>query len=98
MRSIPKPSLICAPTIRWASGPGQAVQAANKCGSTVVLAAVYGEWAQQLVESKRINYDVALRPTFIGRPSVKPAVALKRGWRPAETNINYRRWPSLPRT
>ncbi|MCW2642095.1 MAG: hypothetical protein JWP76_4401 [Dactylosporangium sp.] len=28
----------------------------------MVLAAVYGEWAQQLMESKCINYDVALQP------------------------------------
>ena len=88
LQRFPKLSLIYGADDTVGDGAAQAVQAANKCGTTQVLTAVYGEQAQQLMQSKCINYDVALQPTLIGRQSVQLAVALKSGQKPAQTDIN----------
>lgn len=68
-------------------GAGKAVEAANKCGTTLVLTAVFGEQAEDLMKKKCVNYDVALQPVLIGREAVKLAVAIKSGDKPAETEL-----------
>jgi ribose transport system substrate-binding protein len=88
LQRFPKLNMIYAADDTVGAGAAQAVQAANKCGSTQVLTAVYGEQAQQLMGSKCISYDVALQPVLIGRQAVQLADQLKSGQKPAQTQIN----------
>jgi ABC-type sugar transport system substrate-binding protein len=88
LQRFPKLNLIYGADDTVGDGAAQAVQAANKCGSTQVLTAVFGEQAQQLMASGCISYDVALQPTLIGRQATQLAVGLKGGPRPAQTEVN----------
>jgi ABC-type sugar transport system substrate-binding protein len=69
-------------------GAAEAVQAANRCGKTQVLTAVYGEQVQSLMAKGCVQYDVALQPVLIGREAVKLAVALHEKKKPAVTEVN----------
>jgi ribose transport system substrate-binding protein len=68
-------------------GAGKAVQAANRCGKTLVLTAVFGDQAEQLMKDGCVNYDVALQPVVIGREAVKLGVALRSGNKPSNTQV-----------
>ncbi|MCU1635031.1 MAG: monosaccharide transporter substrate-binding protein [Cryobacterium sp.] len=69
-------------------GAAKAVQAANKCGETKVLTAVYGQQAEDLMKQNCIQYDVGIQPVLIGREAVKLAIALKNGEKPTVTDID----------
>jgi ABC-type sugar transport system substrate-binding protein len=69
-------------------GAAKAVQAANKCGQTKVLTAVYGKQAEDLMKAGCLQYDVGIQPVLIGREAVRLAVALKNGEKPAVTDID----------
>jgi ribose transport system substrate-binding protein len=68
-------------------GAGKAVEAANRCGKTFVLTAVFGDQAQQLMKQGCVNYDVALQPVLIGREAVKLGIAIKTGHKPEVTEV-----------
>ncbi|MCU1614554.1 MAG: monosaccharide transporter substrate-binding protein [Frankiales bacterium] len=68
-------------------GAGKAVQAANRCSKTMVLTAVFGEQAEQLMKDGCVNYDVALQPVLIGREAVKLGIAVKTGKKPDKTEV-----------
>jgi ABC-type sugar transport system substrate-binding protein len=76
-------------------GAAEAVQAANRCGKTQVLTAVFGEQAESLMSKNCLQYDVGIQPVLIGREAVRLAVALHTGAKPAVTDINV---PALPIT
>lgn len=69
-------------------GAAQAVQAADRCGETKVLTAVYGEQAEDLMAKGCIQYDVALQPVLIGREAVRLAVAIHEGNPPSVTDVD----------
>ncbi len=69
-------------------GAAQAVQAADRCGDTQVLTAVFGEQAEDLMNKGCIQYVVALQPTLIGREAVKLAVAIHADNAPAITDVD----------
>ena len=77
------------------NGAAAAVQAANRCGKTFVLTAVFGQQAQQQMEAGCLNYDVALQPVLIGRQAVQLGIALKNGEKPAVTEVLV---PNIPVT
>lgn len=68
-------------------GGAEAVQAAHRCGKTLVLSAVFGQQAEQLMKAGCLSYDVALQPVLIGRQAVQLAVAMKSGEKPSNTVV-----------
>jgi ribose transport system substrate-binding protein len=69
-------------------GAAQAVQAADRCGKTQVLTAVFGEQAEDLMTKGCIQYVVALQPVLIGREAVKLALAIHEGNAPSVTDVD----------
>jgi len=68
-------------------GAARAVQAAGRCGKTLVLTAILGETTQELLKAGCINYVVAQQTVLIGRESIRIAKQLAEGKTPNETTV-----------
>jgi len=76
-------------------GAAQAVQEADRCGETMVLTAVFGRQAEQLMKAGCISFIAALPTVAIGRRSVQEAHKLIQGQEPESDVISI---PLVPVT
>jgi ABC-type sugar transport system substrate-binding protein len=77
-------------------GAAQAVKASNLCGKTLILMAVLGRQAEDLMREDCVQYVVAQQTVEIGRIAVQTADKLIKGEELSETNIAVPLVPVTP--
>lgn len=87
LQRFPDVDLIYGADDTVGTGAARAVQAADRCGATKVLTAVFGEQIESLMAEGCADYVTALQPVLIGREAVRLAIALHAGETPGETEI-----------